>query len=419
MGPAQLRAVLIGIIINAIDGFDVLSIAFASPGIAAEWQIERAALGVVLSMELVGMALGALFIGRLSDRIGRRSMLLLCLALMTVTMVMCATAQNVTTLAFWRLITGIGLGGVFPALNAIVTEFSNDRRRDLCVSALGAGYAAGAVLGGSAAALLLTHFDWRSVFILGGTLTSIVALMTFLWVPESVAFLTHSQRADALEKINRTLRRFGHAEIAGLASRPADTSPRPSIARLFSPELARNTMSMLLAYLFHISTFYFVMKWTPKIIADMGHSTSSAALTLVWANVGGIIGCLILGLLATRLQIRTVTFGAMLLTTLFVIIFGRSSPELEQLMALAGATGFFASAAIGGLGAVMGRSFPHELRASGIGLVMGIGRGGAALSPIAAGFLFGSGMTLPGVALVMGMGSAIAAAFLLLCRPRY
>src|SRR2546423_15482585 len=110
---ATLQVVIIAITIglNALDGFDVLSISFASPGIAAEWHIDRALLGFVLSAELVGMALGSIFLGGLADKIGRRPTLLGCLVTMAVGMIMATTASSPVQLSLWRVLTGLGIGG--------------------------------------------------------------------------------------------------------------------------------------------------------------------------------------------------------------------------------------------------------------------------------------------------------------------
>src|SRR3982751_4798763 len=133
MSAFQWRTVAIMVGLNALDGFDVLSISFASPGIAKDWGIDRAALGIVLSMELLGMSLGSLFLGSIADRIGRRATILGCLGVMAVGMMLASTADGVATLSAWRVLTGIGIGGMLAATNAAVAEASNKVRRDLAV----------------------------------------------------------------------------------------------------------------------------------------------------------------------------------------------------------------------------------------------------------------------------------------------
>ena len=136
---------------NALDGFDVLSISFASPGIRAEWGLGPTALGFVLSAELIGMALGSIFLGGLADKIGRRPTVLGCLVVMATGMFMATTSSGVlggvrdagvrgcsaatvdprlADLAIWRIVTGLGIGGMLAAINAVAAEFSNARRRE-------------------------------------------------------------------------------------------------------------------------------------------------------------------------------------------------------------------------------------------------------------------------------------------------
>src|SRR5262245_36246766 len=117
MSRLQIVVVAMTVALNALDGFDVLSISFASPGIATEWGIDRAALGVVLSMELIGMAIGAVFLGGLADKIGRRPTILSALVVMAAGMFMATTATGVVSLSAWRVVTGLGIGGMLAAIN--------------------------------------------------------------------------------------------------------------------------------------------------------------------------------------------------------------------------------------------------------------------------------------------------------------
>src|SRR5688500_12800342 len=149
MSPLQVMIVAITVALNALDGFDVLAISFASPGIAAEWGIDRAALGIVLSMELIGMAIGSVLLGGLADMIGRRPTILGCLVVMAFGMFMATTVTGIVDLSIWRIITGLGIGGMLAAINAAAAEFSNARRRHLSVSLMSIGYPIGAVVGGT------------------------------------------------------------------------------------------------------------------------------------------------------------------------------------------------------------------------------------------------------------------------------
>lgn len=408
----QIVAILLAILLNALDGYDVLSISFAAPGIAAEWRIDRAALGIVLSMELIGMAVGSVVLGRVCDLIGRRPTVLICLAIMVIGMAAAAFARDVTALSACRLFTGLGIGGMLAATAAVVAEFANAKHRNLAVAIMAGGYPVGAVLGGSAASALLATYDWRSVFVFGAVITAAFLPAVWFGLPESVAWLEQKRPAGALKRINHTLARFGHAPVSALPE-PVAATGRTGFGQLFGPRLAALTGLLTVAYFAHIMTFYFILKWAPKIVADFGYPASTAGTVLVWANVGGFVGSMVLSLLTQRFNVRWLTIGALLVASVFVALFGQVTPQLTVLTLTAAAAGFFTNAGVVGLYAIFAQSFPTVVRASGTGFVIGIGRGGAALSPIVAGYLFSEGVSLPTVALVMGAGSLIAIVALL------
>ena len=411
MGRFQIGAVAICVLLNALEGFDVLAISFASPGIADEWGVEHGVLGLVLSMELIGMGVGSLTIGALADWVGRRPTILLCLAMMATGMWLAASAGDVVTLSAYRLLTGLGIGGMLAAINAMAAEYANLKYRNLCVIVMASGYPVGVILGGSVAAALLASFDWRSVFLFGGAVTTAFIPVVWLLLPESIEYLSEKRPKDALVRINATLRRMGHTAVEAL---PALAAPaKSSIGKLFSKSLARITILLTAAYFYHIMTFYFIMKWIPKIVADMGFSHSAASGVLVWANIGGTFGALLLGLLTQLFSTRHLVIAAFVGSAAMVTVFGQGQADLLQLSLIAGLALFFANSAIVGLYALFAESFPTEVRAGGTGLVIGVGRAGAALGPIVAGFMFQANLGLDAVALLMAFGSVLAALALL------
>ncbi|MGQ9427353.1 MFS transporter [Gilvimarinus sp. F26214L] len=412
MTTLQVVVVAITIGLNALDGFDVLSISFAAPGIAAEWGIDRGALGIVLSMELVGMCVGSLVLGGTADKYGRRSTILGCLVIMTIGMFMVTTVQGIVGLSLWRVITGLGIGGMLAAINPMAAEFSNDRRRHMNVSLMVIGYPIGGIVGGSVVAPLLMENDWRSVFYFGSAVTALFIPLVYFLVPESVHWLARKQPEGALERINATFKRLGHRTIAALPAITEETRKR-SIGDIFGAGLLATTLIVTFAYLFHITTFYFILKWVPKIVADMGFAASSAAGVLTWANVGGAAGGALFGLLTLRVGLKPLTIGILLISVATVSLFGRTPADLAILSLLAAVAGFCTNAGVVGLYAIFVQAFPTHVRAFGTGFAIGIGRGGAVVSPIIAGFLFDAGNTLGTVAIVMALGSLFAAGALL------
>jgi benzoate transport len=407
MSRFQIIAVGLCICLNAMDGFDVLSISFAAPGIAEEWGISRAGLGIVLSMELIGMAIGSVLIGRFADRYGRRPVILSCLIVMASGMALAATAASIEILSTYRFFTGIGIGGMLAATNAMVAEYSNLKRRGLCIALMASGYPLGIILGGSVVSILLTSFDWRSVFVFGALITAVFIPLTWFYLPESIAYLSQNRPEGALNKINNILSKMKFKPITEL-TKATESDRRGGYAKLFSSKFIRITILLCLAYFFHIMTFYYVLKWIPKIVVDMGFSPSKAGSVLVWANVGGMLGSVCLGFLSQRINVRYLVMVAMLIGSVAVWIFGRGYADLTSLAIVAALEGFFINAAIVGLFAMFVHYFPTDIRASGTGLVIGLGRGGAALGPVTAGFLFHSGFSLEVVSIAMATGPLLA-----------
>jgi benzoate transport len=412
MTAAQVAVVVLTVLLNAMDGFDVLSIAFASPGIAKEWGIAQTALGVVLSMELIGMAVGSIFLGGVADKIGRRPTLLACLVVMALGMFGATTATSPVQLSIWRVFTGLGIGGMLSGINAVVAEFSNKKWRSLCISLMVIGYPLGGTFGGMLASSLLARYDWRSVFYFGALTTVVLLPPLFFLMPESVHWLTRKQPANALTRINQAMKRLGHAAISALPS-VQESDRKKSVGDIFSRGLISITLLLTAAYFMHIITFYFILKWTPKIVADMGFPASSAGRILMWANFGGALGGAVFGLLTARIGLKPLTIVILALTAVGVTIFGQTPADLDTMAVLAAFAGFFGNAGVSGLYSIVAYGFPTHVRATGTGFVIGVGRGGAVLAPILAGYLLEIGSGLPTVGMVMGAGSLIAAVVLI------
>lgn len=403
----QILVIVYCTLLNALDGFDVLSISFAAPGISSEWSISRAALGFVLAMELFGMAIGSIILGYIADKIGRRPILLLSLVIMSSGMFLASIATTLYGLSVVRLWTGLGIGGMLAVTNAMVAEFSNARRRSLAVVIMATGYPVGVIVGGTIASYLLVSFDWRSIFVFGGIVSTLFLPLIWFSIPESVSFLIQKRPKNALKKVNDVLVRMGQETISVLPD--ADSDSKSLTKSLFSKNIALTTLLLTAAYFAHIMTFYFILKWIPKIVVDMGYAPSLAGSVLVWASVGGATGSIVLGLLSQKIDVRRLVILALILASGMIVYFGQGQDGLTKLAIVAAMAGFFTNSAVVGLYAIIASSFPTELRATGTGFVIGVGRGGAALGPIVAGLLFSAGFGLNVVAGVMATGSIIAA----------
>jgi MFS transporter, AAHS family, vanillate permease len=407
MSLMQMFIIAITMGLNGLDGIDILSISFASTGIAAEWGIDKGGLGIVLSMELFGMAVGSIVIGWVADIIGRRKTMIGCLITMAIGMFMVTTVNNVIELSIWRIITGLGIGGLLSTVTAITAEFSNLKNRHLCVSLMAIGYPIGGIIGGEVARRLLVELDWRYIFYFGAALTAFFIPLFFFVVPESVYWLVRKQPAGALEKVNKTLKRIGHNVIGVLPEVTAEVRKK-SFGDLFATELRRTTIIITIAYFLQITTYYFILKWLPNVVASMGFSASEGANMLKYANIGGATGGAILGLMTLRLDLKRLTMATLALSAVSITILGLTPADLDYIKVIACLCGFFGNSGIVGMYALFPASFPTHVRASGTGFAVGVGRGGAIISPIIVGFMFQAGLPLPTVAMVISTGALIA-----------
>jgi len=410
---------------NALDGFDVLSSAFAAPGITKEWGILRSALGVMLSAELVGMGFGSILLGGLADKIGRKPSMLLCLVIMAVGMYMAHAASSLSALTAFRFFTGLGIGGMLAATNAVTAESTSQASRSLAMALYVIGYPIGGVVGGYAAqSWLLVDYNWHAVFLFGSIVTAVMIPLVMLLVPETPAFFAARRNPDALQRINRSLRALRQPTIEALPVVKA--GPKPKITDILSkPGLRKVTWLLALGYMVHTFTFYYVLKFGVQIVSDAGYTQPEAASTLTWANVGGAIGGFLFGFLLKKWDIKGPTIFCMVLGVIAVAYFGIGHNTLMTWRLSAFLQMFFLNAAIVGYYAAFARGFPAYARATGTGFALGIGRAGAAGSPIVAGYLFtvlGGQTTAPGhlndhllpVSLVMTAGSLIGIVLLLM-----
>jgi benzoate transport len=408
MSALQIIAVALTIGLNALDGFDVLSISFASGLISKDWGIEKAALGVVLSMELLGMAFGSIFLGGVADKIGRRKTILGCLTMMSIGMFMAARANGIYDLSAWRVLTGLGIGGMLASINAVAAEFSNVKWRSVSMALMVIGYPLGAVIGGIIVGPYLGAGDWRSIFELGGFVALAFIPLVWVFIPESIDFLAQNRPAGALTLINKTLGRFGHGQIEALPALEQNEE-KPAVTDVFKPGLARITTLVTMAYSFHVVTFYFILKWVPKIVTGMGFTDREAGAVLVQANIGGAIGGAVFGLFVKKFGLKGPTLFVLVMASLSVMWFGRGQSDLDAIKRIVLITGLFTNSAIVGLYSIFALVFPTHVRATGTGFAIGAGRGFSWLAPILAGFLFEYGFGLQGVAIFMAMGSMLAA----------
>lgn len=193
----QILTIALCTFLNMLDGFDILVMAFAAPAVAQDWGLSNSEVGFLLSAGLFGMGVGAFFVGPIADKVGRKPIVVLSLALITFGMLASYWSPSQGALAVFRFITGIGVGGMIASLNTLVSEFSPKKHRSLAVTILQTGNPVGATIGGLLSVYLIANFGWRETFLLGGLVSLAMLPVVIFVLPESIDFLASSRKENA------------------------------------------------------------------------------------------------------------------------------------------------------------------------------------------------------------------------------
>jgi benzoate transport len=384
----KLFAVGLCVLLNMVDGYDILIVAFGAPAIKVAWHLSADDLGLLFSAGLAGMGIGGVALASLADTIGRRRVVLMCLVLTTTGMLLGAAAQTLAQLAMCRFVTGVAVGGIMPAINTIVAEYTDGRHRGFAIVIQAAGYPLGGALGGVLAIQLLPVYGWRSLLICGGALSVLLFVIAITWIPESVEYLVNRRPANALAHINRIRSQSGMPQLSTLPPLAAEKQ-RVGFGALMSADLARVTLLMCAVTFLVQSTFYFVVNWAPMLFARGAVSPALGVSGTMLLNAGGIIGDLLFAVLCLRASPRKL--GALAMIGCFVGIAVSTTLPRGAAFTLPSAAmiGGLLFASMASIYVIAPAVFPPLARSTGTGLALSVGRVGATIGPFVGAILLG------------------------------
>jgi benzoate transport len=411
MTALQFRVVTICFFLNMLDGLDILSYANAQLTLSRDWGIDPQTMGAVGSAVLVGMMAGSIVTAPFADAIGRRKVLLVALALIAAGMFGAAASGSVTELVTARFVTGCGIGGVVPAMAAFAAEFTPLRSRNFSVTLVQGGYTLGAALTGVVASWLIPAFGWQSLFVLGGVLSLAGIAVVFALLPESPDFLLGKRPRGALEGLNTTLGKMGHPALAALPA-PATHEVKPggpvaALSTLFSSRYVQPTLLLWVAFFMSLAALYFLQTWVPQLVRNQGLTDAQAYWSGTILNAGLFVGMASVGWVADRFGLRRTIASYLGLAAVVLLSFVYLT-STEVMLAGLGVLGVLQGGFIG-LYAVGARLYPTEIRTTGIGWAMGVGRPGGAIAPWFVGQLVAAGLGMVGIFKVFALPLAIAA----------
>ncbi|WP_410472464.1 MFS transporter [Faucicola mancuniensis] len=396
MSAYQWLIVALAVMLNMLDGFDVLTIAFTAKSIQAELGLDGVAIGSLMSAGFIGMAIGSVGLAPFADKFGRRPLLILATALSAVGMLMTYFSHSLETIGFWRVVTGIGVGGILPCTNVIVSEYSNQKWRGLAIAIYACGFGIGAMLGGLSAVMLQAEFGYRSVFLTGAVLTTLALIALCVYLPESVDFL-HSKRPNhalaKLQKIAQKIGKQGDWQLPNTEHHEQNSTQNQqslAILRLFEPNFRKNTLLIWLAFIVISASFYFISSWTPALLEASGLEKSKSQIVGMAISLGGTVGSLVFGMMVGKLTAKKMLMAYIFGSSLAIVGF-IASPSLAVALVFAVLVGAMMNGCITGLYTINPTLYETDFRSTGVGVAIGVGRIGAISSPILAGKLLDLG----------------------------
>ena len=403
----QIATIFICFLMNMLDGMDVMVISYTAPNIAKEWAVKSSALGIVFSMGLMGMAIGAMLLAPRADIIGRRNMILICAVLMGACVFTTQFAQSKEQMIFFRIISGIGIGGMLASTATLASEYAPKKNKDFWISFVMSGYPIGAVLSGMVAAQVIPAEGWRAMFRLAGIATVLTLPIIYLFLSESLIFLLETQPSNALNRANAILTKMNAAPISELPPIQIKNK-QASISSLFSENRRDATLQLWVAIFMAFSALYFLTMWIPKLASSAGMSESLAIYAGTVFNSGAFFGIVSQGYLSDKFGLRKVIFYYLVSTAVLMCVFGFFNGSSMVLIILFGLLGFGIQGGFIGLYAVAARLYPTEIRTTGIGAAIGLGRIGAIVGPLLGGFLIDAGLSMTNNFIIFAIPTLIA-----------
>ena len=391
MQPYQWTVIALGVLINMLDGFDLLAASLVAPILSREWSLAPEALGILLSSGALGTAAGAFLLSPIADLLGRRSAIIVNLFLMAVGMLLSTQADSVTTLAVLRFLTGMGVGAMASCVGTLIFEYSSIKHRALGLGFVTIGYNVGAVISGFFAIWFLDRYDWSALFLLGGVLTLLLIPLIYFVMPESIDFMCKKPNAGTLVKLNRIFARLG-LPACDMVPEPPREVMQSSIWDLLRWPILPRTLMMQVSYFLYMMSGYFFLSWNNQLTTEAGFSSTGGLSISILTQLGGIAGGILIGWLSSKLPFRPVATTILIVMGLAIMAFGGAATSYAFTVVTSVLIGFsfFGGAVV--LYATGAATFPARVRASGMGLSMSAGRLGSFFGPFVAGYLLGADM---------------------------
>ena len=375
-----------------MDGFDVQAMGYVAPALIRDWKITNVFLTPAFTAALSGILVGSLLCSMVADKLGRRPVLVFTTLAFSLLTLLTAQANSIGQLVALRFLAGVALGGIMPNAMTLVGEYTPSRLRVLMMIIVSNGFNLGAVIGGLVSVSLIPAFGWRAIFYVGGAIPLLIALLMIFFLPESLQFL--AVRAKSPDKIAKWLKRVDRTVQTDTTTQYVVQEQKTRgvpLMRLFGEGRAVGTLLLWTLNFMNLLNLYFLASWLPTVFRDAGYSLSNALYVGTTLQLGGTIGTFVLAWLIGRLGFIPVLTTSFAIASVSIAFIGQPMLSIASLFAIVFGAGLTVVGGQGAVNALAGTYYPTDLRATGIGSGLGVGRVGSIVGPTMAGILMGNG----------------------------
>ena len=417
LSSAQKLIMWLCFLIVAIDGFDTAAVGFIAPALKAEWALQATALAPLFGAGLFGLMAGALIFGPLSDKLGRKPILVGSVIMFGLASVFASFSPDLDTLIIWRFLTGVGLGGALPNAITLTSEYAPTSRRSNLVTLMFCGFTVGSALGGILSAQLLPHTGWHGILLIGGVLPLATVPFLYFLLPESIRFLVLKKKG--VEKVEKIVRRIAPQLTTIPTLIPTvNEVEKSSLKDLFSKGFALGTFLIWFTFFMSLLIIYMISSWMPTLLTNEGFNLANASWLTSIFQIGGTVGAIVLGLLMDKMDATKILSTAYLFGGVFLICLGLGIEQANTVLLMFAMFGVGAgiSGSQVGANAFASSFYPTHCRATGVSWANAVGRSGAVVGSIIGGWLMSLNLSSFEILSILAIPAFCASVALLLLK---
>jgi MFS transporter, AAHS family, 4-hydroxybenzoate transporter len=418
----QMTIALLGFLFTIAEGVEMACLGFITTDIADDWDISPHDLTLAHMAVLVGILIGSLVAGMLSDKIGRRRSLLLMFTIATVGMGISFFIANMTQLVVLRFITGFGAGGALPIAIALVAEYAPTKYRNMLVVFAFSGASFASVVAGYLGNYFIANYGWQGMFLMGFCLALPILIWMYCWLPESVKYLVVNNKD--LDKAKGLLQKASPtSDIAPSSILYINEPPqtKSSLASLFSGGMVVTTLLLWLAFIGAQVTVFLMSVWLPTFLQNAGWEADLSRQAVGHYYLGAFFGAILLGFLADKIGAAKVIIASFPLAAILYFVLGQNVNNVDTWWLIAPIAGAFAVGGIMALAPFAAHLYPTSVRGTGVGAALGIGRIGSIMAPPIGKLLLAAGIGAVGfynVAMIAPIVASLSIWLLVILKKR-